>query len=74
MMPADAPVARLDTVRLLLAMAANRGWQVHNLDVKLAFLNGELVEDVYVTQPEGFVKKGKEKMVFKLNKALYGLR
>ena len=69
-----APVARLDTVRLLLAMAANWGWQVHHLDVKTAFLDGELVEDVYVSQPEGFVIKGKEQLVLKLNKALYGLR
>jgi len=45
-----APVARLDTVRLLLAMAANRGWQVHHLDVKSAFLNGELEEEVYVCE------------------------
>jgi hypothetical protein len=69
-----APVARLDTVRLILALAANRGWQVHHLDVKSAFLNGELVEDVYVSQPEGYVKKGKEQMVLKLSKALYGLK
>lgn len=47
---------------------------MHHLDVKLAFLNGELMEDVYVTQPEGFVQKGEEQMVFKLSKALYGLR
>jgi hypothetical protein len=44
-----APVARLNTVRLILAMAANRGWEVHQLDVKTAFLNAELVEDVYVS-------------------------
>jgi hypothetical protein len=69
-----APVARLETVRLILAMAANRGWEVHHLDVKTAFLNGELIEDVYVTQPEGFVKEGQEQMVFKLRKALYGLK
>jgi len=69
-----APVARLDTIRLLLALAANRGWQVHHLDVKSAFLNGELEEEVYVSQPEGYVQKGKEKMVLKLSKALYGLR
>lgn len=43
-----APVARLDTIRLILALAANRGWQVHHLDVKTAFLNGELEENVYV--------------------------
>ena len=68
------PVARLDTIRIILALAANRGWQVHHLDVKTAFLNGELEEEVYVAQPEGYVEKGKEKMVLKLSKALYGLR
>lgn len=69
-----AQVARLDTVRLILAMAANKGWQVHHLDVKTAFLNGDLMEEVYVTQPEGFEVKGKETRVLKLSKALYGLR
>jgi hypothetical protein len=52
------PVARLDSVRLLLALAAQEGWLVHHLDVKSAFLNGELKEEVYVVQPPGFVKKG----------------
>jgi hypothetical protein len=69
-----APVARLDTIRFILALVANRGWQVHHLDVKTAFLNGELEEEVYVAQPEGYVEKGKERMVLKLSKALYGLR
>ena len=69
-----APVARLDTVKLILAMAANWGWEVHHLDVKTAFLNGELVEDVYVAQPDGYVVNGKEQMVYKLSKALYGLK
>jgi hypothetical protein len=44
-----------------LALAANRGWQVHHLDVKTAFLNGDLEEEVYVAQPECYVEKGKEK-------------
>lgn len=69
-----APVARLETIRMLLALAANEGWKVHHLDVKSAFLNGVLQEDVYVSQPDGFVIAGKEHMVYKLNKALYGLR
>lgn len=69
-----ALVARLDTVHLILSIAANRGWQVHHLDVKLAFLHGELEEEVYVAQPEGFIVKNKEHLVLKLNKALYGLR
>lgn len=68
------PVTRLETVRVLLALAAKKGWEVHHLDVKSAFLNGELQETVYVTQPEGFVKENKEHMVYKLIKALYGLR
>lgn len=69
-----APMTRLETVHLLLALAAKSEWEVHHLDVKTAFLNGEIREDVYVAQPEGFVKEGKEDMVYKLLKALYGLR
>jgi hypothetical protein len=69
-----APVARMDTVRLLLALAAHQHWQVHHMDVKSAFLNGELVEQVYVQQPTGFVDKGSQHKVLRLRKALYGLR
>jgi hypothetical protein len=54
-----APVARIDTMKLILAMAANRGWEVHHLDVKLLFLNGEL-EEVDVVQPKGYAVKEKE--------------
>lgn len=67
-------MARLDTVRVVLALAADRRWQVHHLDAKSAFLNGELEEEVYVAQPEGFVKQGREHLVLRLNKALYELR
>lgn len=69
-----APVARIETVRVILALAGTNGWKVHHLDVKSAFLNGKLEEEVYVTQPEGFEKKGQEHKVFKLSKALYGLK
>jgi hypothetical protein len=69
-----APVARMDTVRMIVALAACRGWDIFQLDVKSAFLHGELREDVYVHQPEGYVKKGKENKVYKLHKALYGLK
>ena len=69
-----APVARLESVRLLLAAAASAGWGVHHMDVKSAFLNGELEEEVYVQQPSGFAAKGKEHMVLRLDKALYGLK
>ena len=64
----------MDTVRVILALAANYGWQVHHLDVKSAFLHGVLEVEVYVTQPEGYEVKGKEQYVLRLSKALYGLR
>jgi hypothetical protein len=69
-----APVARLETVRLLLALAASEGWPVHHMDVRSAFLNGELQEQVFVAQPPGFVVAGQEQKVLRLVKALYGLR
>ena len=53
-----APVARLETKRLLVNLAASNGWEIHHLDVKTAFLLGELRETVYVTQPEGFEERG----------------
>ena len=68
-----APVARIETVRVLLALAAQGGWQVHHMDVKSAFLNGDLSETVYVKQPPGFIVGDGDK-VLKLRKALYGLR
>jgi hypothetical protein len=67
------PVARIESVRMLLALAAEEGWSVHHMDVKSAFLNGELQEEVYVTQPPGFVVRGQEGKVLRLDKALYGL-
>jgi hypothetical protein len=69
-----APVARIESVRLLLALAAQEGWPVHHMDVKSTFLNGELVEEVYVKQPPGFIVVGHEDKVLRLDKALYGLR
>ena len=69
-----APVARLDTIRLLLALSAQKGWKVFQLDVKSAFLNGVLQEEIYVEQPEGFVVQGEEDKVYLLKKALYSLK
>jgi hypothetical protein len=68
------PVARIESVRLLFTLAAQEGWHVHHMDVKSAFLNGDLKEEVYVHQPPGFVIPGKEGKVLRLRKALYGLR
>ena len=66
-------MARLETVRVLLALAAHHRWEVHHMDVKSAFLNGDLSEEVYVVQPPGFAVVGEEHRVLKLHKALYGL-
>jgi len=69
-----SPVARFETVRIFLALAAQFKWPVFQFDVKSAFLNGELNEDVFVLQPEGFVVSGDETKVYKLKKALYRLK
>lgn len=69
-----APVAKLDTVRAVLAVAAENRWPVYQMDVKSAFLNGILNEEVYVDQPPGYEISGRERMVYKLKKALYGLK
>ena len=69
-----APVARLETIRLIISLAAQNRWKIHQMDVKSAFLNGHLEEEVYVEQPMGYVVKGNEDKVLKLNKALYGLK
>jgi hypothetical protein len=66
-------VARWETIRSILSLAAYEGWCVYQLDVKSAFLHGELVENVYVEQPLGY-RKGNDSQVYKLKKALYGLR
>ncbi|CAN1337340.1 Retrovirus-related Pol polyprotein from transposon TNT 1-94 [Linum perenne] len=68
-----APVAKLNTVRVLLSLAANLDWPLHQLDVKNAFLNGDLAEEVYMSFPPG-VQNPKEGLVCKLKKALYGLK
>lgn len=69
-----ARVARHDTIRLLIALAAQRKWKIHQLDIKSAFLNGELKEDVFVEQPNGFISRSVLDHVCKLRKTLYGLK
>ncbi|KAI5327982.1 hypothetical protein L3X38_027378 [Prunus dulcis] len=69
-----APVARLDTIRTLVALPAQKGWKLFQLDVKSAFLNGVLHEEVYVDQAPSFMIKNKEDRVYRLKKALYGLK
>ncbi|GKA25273.1 retrovirus-related pol polyprotein from transposon TNT 1-94 [Tanacetum coccineum] len=69
-----APVARIEAIRIFVANAANKNMMIFQMDVKMAFLNGELKEEVYVSQPEGFVDQDNPSHVYKLKKALYGLK
>nr|GEX02203.1 zinc finger, CCHC-type [Tanacetum cinerariifolium] len=69
-----ALVARLSTIRLLIAIASIHNLIVYQMDVKTTFLNGELEEEVYMNQPQGFFMHGKENKVCKLIKSLYGLK
>jgi hypothetical protein len=67
-------VARLTTICVPLSLAASHGLLIHLMDVKTSFLNGELEEEIYMMQPDGFVVKGQEDKVCKLVKSLYGLK
>ncbi|KAK0603198.1 hypothetical protein LWI29_002398 [Acer saccharum] len=69
-----APVARMDTVCMIIALVGQKSWLIYQLDVKSAFLHGELSEDVFVKQPRGYEQKESEHKVYKLHKALYGLK
>jgi len=69
-----SPVARLTTIRALLSLAVSYGLIIHQMDVKTAFLNGELDEEIYMNQLDGFVMKGQENKACMLLKSLYGLK
>nr|GEU45060.1 retrovirus-related Pol polyprotein from transposon TNT 1-94 [Tanacetum cinerariifolium] len=69
-----APVARIEAIRIFVANAAHKNMTIYQMDVKMAFLNGELKEVVYVSQPEGFVHQDNPSHMYKLKKALYGLK
>ncbi|WVZ96952.1 hypothetical protein U9M48_042528 [Paspalum notatum var. saurae] len=73
-LPPHSPVARLEAIRILLAFAASKGFKLQQMDVKSAFLNGFIEEDVYVRQPPGFESAKFPDWVYKLRKALYGLK
>lgn len=68
------PMACMETIRMLLALATIRRWPVYHLDVRSAFLNDDIQEDIYLEQPKGFKIAGSEHKVYKLRKALYGLK
>ena len=69
-----SPVSKKDSLRIILALVAHYDLELHQMDVKTAFLNGDLEEEVYMDQPEGFVVTGKENLVCKLKKSIYGLK
>nr|GEU39767.1 retrovirus-related Pol polyprotein from transposon TNT 1-94 [Tanacetum cinerariifolium] len=69
-----APVARIEAIRIFIANTASKNMTIYQMDVKMAFLNGELKEEVYVSQPEGFVDPDHPTHVYRLKKALYGLK
>ena len=69
-----APLARLESIRILLAIACHMNFKHYQMDVKSAFLNEMLQEEVYVEQPKGFVDPHRPDDVYKLERALYGLK
>ncbi|GJW79824.1 retrotransposon protein, putative, ty1-copia subclass, partial [Tanacetum coccineum] len=69
-----APVARIEAIRIFIANAAHKNMTIYQMDVKTAFLNGNLKEEVYVSQTKGFVDQDNPSHVYKLKKALYGLK
>ncbi|KAL0549403.1 hypothetical protein IC582_013885 [Cucumis melo] len=68
------PVTRMEKIRLLFAIAAQKGWKLFQLDVESSFLNGVLQEEIYVEQLEGCEKQGEGNKLYLLKKALYGLK
>ena len=69
-----SPVVRFESLRTVIALAVQNVLKLHQMDVTTAFLNGELEEDVYMYQPEGFIARGQEHLVCKLKRSLYGLK
>lgn len=69
-----APVVKLQTLRTLLSVANHKDYHIHSMDVKTAFLNGYIQEEIYMRQPLGFIKNSSSHLVCKMNKALYGLK
>ena len=67
-------MAKIPTIRIILALLVAQGWKVFQLDIKSAFLNGDLDVEIFMNQLEGFIMEGKESFVCKLKKSLYGLK
>ena len=69
-----SPVVKMTTLSMLLSLAAKQNLELVQMDVKIAFLHGDLDEDIYMEQPEGHEVSGKEHLVCKLKKSLFGLK
>ena len=69
-----SPVAMLNSIRILLSIAAHFDYEIWQMDVKTAFLNGNLDKEIYMMQPEGFIAKNQEHMVCNLKRSIYGLK
>ena len=69
-----SPVVRFESIRFLLAMGTQNQLKLHQMDVSTAFLHGELTEEVYMRQPEGFIEPGNEHLVCRLRRSIYGLK
>ena len=69
-----SPVAKMTYIRLFISLVATYNWDLHQLDIKNAFLHGDLQEEVYMEQPSGFFAQGKIGRVYRLRKSLYGLK
>lgn len=69
-----SPVVRFSSIRVLIAYAVQNNMIIHQMDVVTAFLNGKLEDDIYMEQPEGYIVAGKEQLVCKLKRSLYGLK
>ena len=69
-----SPVSKKDSLRIIMALVAQYDLELHQMDVKTAFLNGDIEEEIYMDQPEGFSMDGKDHMVCKLKKSIYGLK
>ena len=69
-----SPVVRFASIRLILAIVAHLNLELYQMNVKIAFLNGELDEEIYMDQPVGFIAKGQEWKVCKLKRSIYGLK
>ena len=69
-----SPIAKLTSIRMFISLAATHGWDLHQLDIKNAFLHGDLAEEVYMEQHLGFVAQGEIGRVCRLRNSLYGLK